>query len=195
VTNAPGEEGDLDARFVATVPSFGMGVDRDGHAWTFSPADGNASRIDLETEATDVRLGPDDCGGSSCLYDPWIHGDPAGLARSRLRAPGAWSTVIEGCTSGPTDWNRLEISADAPDGSGIAVDVRTAARLQDLGRAAWLELGILAADGPVFDLDGRGLADGELLEVRTTLRGRDDAGDGPVLRGAELRWSCQEVVQ
>ena len=198
VTNDPDGADDLENYTIATpgVRTFGTAVDFDGHAWAFNYFDGNAAVIDLETEEVEVVL--DDCDGANCLNTPYVRGDITGLQRrNALNPSGQWSTVVEGCVDGETNWTAVVIEALTPIGSNLAVAVRTADEIIDLAALPWTPIGIVPDDGNEFDLDvlldAAGIQDLHYLEVQVILQSIDRA-TAPTLQEVDVQWGCPVII-
>lgn len=109
--------------------STGIGL-ADGFAWLVNQESSTVTRIDLATRiATELPTGT----------APYTYSDFTGYALRTFVSPnGTLRTVIAGCASGPTQWERVEWSADAPPGTSVSLRVRTAATESELEMARWV---------------------------------------------------------
>jgi streptogramin lyase len=109
--------------------STGIGL-ADGFAWLVNQDSSTVTRIDLATRAvTELPTGT----------APYTYSDFTGYALRTFVSPnGTLRTVIAGCASGPTQWERVEWSADTPPGTSVSLRVRTASTEADLAMARWV---------------------------------------------------------
>jgi streptogramin lyase len=109
--------------------STGIGL-ADGFAWLVNQESSTVTRIDLATRAaTELPTGT----------SPYTYSDFTGYALRTFVSPnGTLRTVLAGCASGPTQWERVEWSADTPPGTAVSLRVRTAPTEAELETARWV---------------------------------------------------------
>jgi len=109
--------------------STGIGL-ADGYAWLVNQDSSTATRIDLRTRATtEIPTG----------IAPYTYSDFTGYALRTFVSPnGTLRTVIAGCASGPTQWERVDWSADVPPGTDVSLRIRTARTEDELTTARWV---------------------------------------------------------
>ena len=109
--------------------STGIGL-ADGYAWLVNQESSTVTRIDLATRAaTELPTGT----------APYTYSDFTGYALRTFVSPnGTLRTVIAGCASGPTQWERVDWSADTPPGTSVSLRIRTATTEADLAMARWV---------------------------------------------------------
>jgi hypothetical protein len=109
--------------------STGVGL-ADGYAWLVNQESSTATRIDLATR--EVRELPTGIA-------PYTYSDFTGYALRTFVSPSGYlRTVIPGCGSGPTQWERVDWSADLPAGTDASLRIRTAPTEADLPAARWV---------------------------------------------------------
>lgn len=109
--------------------STGIGL-ADGYAWLVNQESSTATRIDLRTrERTEIPTGT----------APYTYSDFTGYALRTFVSPnGTLRTRIVGCASGPTQWERVDWSADVPPGTDVSLRMRTARSEDELAVARWI---------------------------------------------------------
>jgi hypothetical protein len=95
--------------------------------------------------------------------------------------------VFAGCELGPSEWERLSVDAEVPDGARIEIRLRTADSRGELEVARWLgplrgdSIDLLAAPGP--------LPEQRFLEVEARLVSAERRSS-PALRQISVRLHC-----
>jgi putative metal-binding protein len=171
---------DHDSFRVAGTP-YSLAGDLEGNLWTVDAGAGTATVYDADGQQIDTIL--DDCshgfGGSGCLQNPSLAGDPTGLRYRRAYGSGGQGEtrhVFDGtvCEANHLDWG--DISWDTAGGD-IAFSLRTADAPEDLAVAPWIPLGQTPPEDGATSVDAvfaaHGAATGSYLEVRAQLRGSD----------------------
>ncbi|MBM64927.1 MAG: hypothetical protein CMH55_01675 [Myxococcales bacterium] len=169
---------------VNSSPITGAGPDFFGYVWGVSGA-GETIRIDVDNGGGITRV-PVGSG-------PYTYSDFTGYGLRNFTAPrGDYSTIVSGCTGGPTTWDELLIDADVPPNSRIDARIRVADEEDQLEAPGNPQYGPYTATsdggGRTHDLaevpDGRFL----LLSFRLISNDRDAT---PVLRDFDLRFHCE----
>ncbi len=175
---------DLRIYGTASVPlpgtgTVGVGLDRNRNVWMINQASGTATRVDPDTGmAREFPVGD----------TPYTYSDFTGFALRTFTVPnGFLRTLVEGCPSGPTEWERLQWDATTPRGTRVEVRVRTAGTPEALRTATWIgpftdtPVELSAPPGPV--------GSGRLMEIELTLTS-DDEGNTPRVQGVDVQLNC-----
>ncbi|MEY3012760.1 MAG: hypothetical protein RIT45_1495 [Pseudomonadota bacterium] len=144
----------------------GVAVDFEGKGWTVNQSAGSATRFDIDTlqVLAEVKVGS----------GPYTYSDMTGYALHTFSAPKAvYSVTLDGSAKLPTGgkvvWKSLEVKAQVPAETSIAVRVRAANSPAELGQAAWQTLGELPALTSPIDLTKGAPLVGTLLEAEFVL--------------------------
>jgi len=159
--------------------SVGVGLDPDRNVWLINQDSGSATRLNPETGvAREFPVGD----------FPYTYSDFTGFALRTFTAPnGTIRQVIQGCPSGPSEWERLDWDVTLRARTHIEVRVRVANSEFDLGSAEWvgpfraLPVDLSVAPGP--------LPTGRYLEIEAMLVS-DNEVSSPVLRGLSVQLNC-----
>jgi hypothetical protein len=179
--------------------SRSVAVDFDGNVWGI-PLPGYMDFIEPNAPAAEVVTRVfEDCGAggdAACFDNTYVYSDMTGFQLQNATDPlGRYVHVFEGCVDAPTIWSALTWSGEVPDGSAIVFNVRTAADLDALAAAAWIEVGS-AADlpSPIALEDALGVGPHDrILEVEVRLISID--GDAkPRLTGLGAQYRCSGGV-
>jgi streptogramin lyase len=109
--------------------STGVGL-ADGYAWLVNQDSSTATRIDLASRA--VREIPTGMA-------PYTYSDFTGYALRTFVSPNGYlRTTIAGCAAGPTQWERVDWSAELPPGTEVSLRIRTAPTEAELPTARWV---------------------------------------------------------
>ncbi|MFO0709892.1 MAG: MopE-related protein [Sandaracinus sp.] len=114
---------------LAGAGSTGVGL-ADGYLWLVNQDSSTATRIELASRTvTEVPTG----------IAPYTYSDFTGYALRTFVSPnGTLRTIMAGCASGPTQWERVDWSADVPPGTDLSLRVRTANTEAELATARWV---------------------------------------------------------
>jgi streptogramin lyase len=159
--------------------AIGVGLDSEGRAWLVNQESSSATRVDVDSG--EVRhFGVGDL--------PYTYSDFTGFALRRISAPtGYIREVLEGCESGPTEWEELRVDADLPEGARVTIRLRTAATREALASAHWIG----PLEGDTIDLlaDPGPLPEEPWLEVEARLIS-SDRRSSPALRQIVVQIHC-----
>ena len=159
--------------------AIGVGLDADRQVWLVNRNSDSATRLNVSTgEAREFAVGA----------LPYTYSDFTGFSLRRLAAPsGSLRSVVEGCSMGPSEWERLSYDAQLPRGTRLQIRLRTAPTRGRLSSARWSA----PLDGTPLDLAaGPGaLAEERFLEVEARLVS-DDRRSTPALRQITIRLHC-----
>jgi len=159
--------------------SVGVGLDADRNVWLINQDSGSATRLDPATGvAREFPVGD----------VPYTYSDFTGFALRTFTAPnGTIREVVQGCASGPSEWERLDWDVTLPARTHVEVRVRVANRELDLPSAEWvgpfraLPVDLTAPPGP--------LPTGRYMEIEAMLVS-DNEVSSPVLRGLSVQLNC-----
>ncbi len=174
----------LAAMDVVPVETIGVGVDSLGYVWAIS-RDGGPGGVGVATRF-DVAMGVVDAQVPVGLA-PHTQGDLTGASLFGEPEPmGSASHVFTGCAPETTRWGRVHVALEPGTHGGATIEVRHAARVEDLGAATYAALGTLPDESAPFTL---ALPEGGAIEVRVTLfvEGRIGA---PRLSRLGVEWQC-----
>lgn len=159
--------------------SIGVGLDSAGRAWLVNQNTESATRVDIETG--EVNRFP---AGS----EPYTYSDFTGYALRRITAPTGFArSILEGCTMGPSEWERLTWDARVPSGARLEIRLRTADTRDALMTAMWLgpwgasPIDLLTPPGP--------LSEQRFLEVESRLISLTETSS-PSLRNITVQVHC-----
>jgi len=110
--------------------SIGVGLDNEGRAWLVNQDTESATRVNIETgEVRRFPVGP----------EPYTYSDFTGYAVRRITAPtGYVRSILEGCATGPSEWERVTWDAAVPSGARLELRLRAAATREALTTAMWI---------------------------------------------------------
>ncbi len=110
--------------------AIGVGLDSEGRAWVVNQDSGSATRVDVDSG--DVKhYGVGDL--------PYTYSDFTGFALRRITAPSGFiREVLEGCASGPSEWEWVRVDAELPSDARVQIRIRAAATEEGLLGARWL---------------------------------------------------------
>ncbi|MBX3251096.1 MAG: hypothetical protein KF901_28220 [Myxococcales bacterium] len=159
--------------------AVGVGLDSDRNVWMVNQVSGTATRLDPETgEAREFPVGD----------TPYTYSDFTGFALRNVTAPnGFLRAVVEGCPSGPSEWEELSFAGNVPARTRVELRVRAAASRAALREQAWIgpftrsPADLTRPPGPV--------PTGRYLEVEATLVSEDESRS-PALRTVSVQLNC-----
>ncbi len=157
--------------------SVGIGLDGRRRVWLINQESGTATRFDPETEtAREFPVGE----------QPYTYSDFTGYALRTFTAPnGTWSTVVDGCPGGITEWESAQVEGDFPAGTRFELRFRSANTRSALSSQSWVG----PFDANPADLSAAPIGDGALLEVQLTLVSEDEEAT-PRVRNLAIQRNC-----
>lgn len=159
--------------------SVGVGLDSERNVWMINQVSSTATRVNPETgEAREFPVGD----------SPYTYSDFTGFALRTFTVPNGFvRTVIEGCASGPTEWEELSFDATVPAATRVEIRLRSADTRLGLADAAWLgpftgsPADLTMAPGPIPPR--------RFLEVEATLISEDESRS-PRLDTVSVQLNC-----
>lgn len=158
--------------------SIGVGLDHERRVWVVNEGSSTATRLDPDTGAQlEVPV----------ATRPYTYSDFTGFALRTFTAPDGFARVVRaGCSSGPTQWERVSWDGEVPAGTEISISLRTAPSPSELRLADWL--GPFPPDADLRQPPGP-LSDDAFLEIEARLRS-DDRSRSPALRQVRVQYYC-----
>jgi streptogramin lyase len=159
--------------------SVGVGLDSQRNVWMINQVSSTATRVNPETgEAREFPVGD----------TPYTYSDFTGFALRTFTVPNGFvRTVIEGCASGPTEWEELSFDATIPAATRVEIRLRSADTRLGLADAPWIgpftrsPADLTTAPGPIPPR--------RFLEVEATLISEDESRT-PRLDTVSVQLNC-----
>jgi len=172
---------------------IGVGIDFSGHVWGMSYNNSTATRVDLDANGDPVDL-MNNVHQIPVGTNPYTYSDFTGYGlRNFVRPRGTYRYILEGCApEDDTNWLRVEWDATTPQGTSVALRVRTGDEITSFGDwfGVWDVSPAILEDppqGPVWPDPAR------YIQVEFELSSQDQE-DTPILHGFSVVRDCEGTV-